>query len=95
MAIKQLLGAWAPSAAKQLGLEVPQNWSTIAKNMYIPYDQEEEIIIEFDGMAYDQFSREYPESAFQLQATLSRRVIDELHRTQAHLLAMYDLLKAV
>ncbi|KAB5585706.1 glycoside hydrolase family 65 protein [Coniochaeta sp. 2T2.1] len=50
VAIKQLLGAWAPSAAKQLGLEAPQNWSTIAQNMDIPYDKNEEIIIEFDGM---------------------------------------------
>ncbi|OIW27858.1 glycoside hydrolase family 65 protein [Coniochaeta ligniaria NRRL 30616] len=50
VAIKQLLGTWAPSAAKHLGLQVPQNWTDIAKNMYIPYSQDEEIIIEFDGM---------------------------------------------
>ncbi|KAH8906678.1 glycoside hydrolase family 65 protein [Coniochaeta sp. PMI_546] len=50
VAIKQLLGTWAPSAAKQLGLRVPQNWTEIAQKMYIPYNKEEEIIIEFDGM---------------------------------------------
>ncbi|KAH7175308.1 glycoside hydrolase family 65 protein [Dactylonectria macrodidyma] len=50
IAIKELLGNWAPSAAKQLKLEVPKNWSVIAQNMYIPYNQEEKIIIEFDGM---------------------------------------------
>ncbi|KAH8898477.1 glycoside hydrolase family 65 protein [Thozetella sp. PMI_491] len=49
-AIKQLLGNWAPAAAKELGLDVPTNWSDIARNMYIPFNQEDQIIIEFDGM---------------------------------------------
>ncbi|KAL6852094.1 carbohydrate-binding module family 32 protein [Trichoderma novae-zelandiae] len=48
--IKQLLGSWAPSAARRLNVEVPKNWSRIAQNMYIPYDEKEKIIIEFDGM---------------------------------------------
>lgn len=50
VSIKQLLGNWAPSAASRLNLQVPQNWSHIAENMYIPYDEEEKIIIEFSGM---------------------------------------------
>lgn len=29
---------------------MPKNWTDIAQNMYIPYSQDEEIIIEFDGM---------------------------------------------
>ncbi|UKZ52828.1 hypothetical protein TrVGV298_006615 [Trichoderma virens] len=48
--IKQLLGDWAPSAANRLNLEVPKNWSYISQNMYIPYNEMEKIIIEFDGM---------------------------------------------
>ena len=50
MAIKQLLGNWAPSAAKQLGYEIPENWTDISQNMYIPYSKDEGIIKEFDGM---------------------------------------------
>ncbi|KAJ9133783.1 Glycoside hydrolase family 65 protein [Coniochaeta hoffmannii] len=50
VAIKQLLGNWAPSAATQLGYEVPKNWTDIAQNMYIPYSKDGKIIIEFDGM---------------------------------------------
>ncbi|KAI5459611.1 glycoside hydrolase family 65 protein [Mariannaea sp. PMI_226] len=50
VAIKQLLGDWAPSAAKQLKLEAPKNWSDISENMYIPYNKKDKIIIEFDGM---------------------------------------------
>ncbi|KAI5460919.1 Six-hairpin glycosidase-like protein [Mariannaea sp. PMI_226] len=49
-AIKQLLGDWAPAAARLLHLDVPQNWSHISDNMYIPYNPESQIIIEFDGM---------------------------------------------
>ncbi|KAL7940181.1 glycoside hydrolase family 65 protein [Trichoderma barbatum] len=48
--IKQLLGKWAPSAAHQLNLEVPKNWSQIAQNIYIPYDEKANVIIEFEGM---------------------------------------------
>lgn len=50
VSIKQLLGDWAPSAAGRLNLSVPQNWSHIAENMYIPYEEEEKIIVEFSGM---------------------------------------------
>lgn len=50
MAVKKLLGDWAPSAAKLLGLPVPVNWSDIAENMYIPYSEQEDIILGFDGM---------------------------------------------
>ncbi|KAL7898809.1 glycoside hydrolase family 65 protein [Trichoderma sp. SZMC 28014] len=50
VSIKQLLGDWAPSAAGRLNLPVPQNWSRISENMYIPYEEKEKIIIEFSGM---------------------------------------------
>jgi trehalose/maltose hydrolase-like predicted phosphorylase len=50
VSIKQLLGDWAPSAASRLNLQVPRNWSHIAENIYIPYDEEAKIIIEFSGM---------------------------------------------
>lgn len=29
---------------------MPQNWTDIAQKMYIPYNKDEEIIIEFGGM---------------------------------------------
>ncbi|KAH0489787.1 hypothetical protein TgHK011_001285 [Trichoderma gracile] len=48
--IKQLLGNWAPSAAERLHIEVPKNWSHIAENIYIPYNEKEKIILEFEGM---------------------------------------------
>ncbi|RFU81709.1 carbohydrate-binding module family 32 [Trichoderma arundinaceum] len=50
IAIKQLLGNWAPSAANRLNLEIPKNWSHIAQNMYIPYNEKEKIVVEFSGM---------------------------------------------
>lgn len=45
-----LLGDWAPAAANVLGIMPPRNWSTIAENIKIPYDKEQNIIIEYDGM---------------------------------------------
>jgi hypothetical protein len=45
-----LLGDWAPLAAKVLGITVPKNWTVIAKNIKIPYEEEENIILEYDGM---------------------------------------------
>jgi hypothetical protein len=45
-----LLGDWAPAAAKVLGIAAPNNWSTIAENMKIPYNQNENILMEYDGM---------------------------------------------
>ncbi|KAI9732730.1 MAG: alpha,alpha-trehalase ath1 [Claussenomyces sp. TS43310] len=48
--IKMLLGTWAPAAAKILDISRPKNWSRIAENVKIPYDEKGDIIIEYDGM---------------------------------------------
>ncbi|KAH8815399.1 putative maltose phosphorylase [Xylogone sp. PMI_703] len=48
--IKMLLGTWAPAAAKVLGFTPPRNWSTISEKIKIPYDDQENVIIEYDGM---------------------------------------------
>lgn len=55
--IKLLLGEWAPKAAAivsdsdQVGTTMAStNWSAIARNMKIPYDEEGQIIVEYEGM---------------------------------------------
>lgn len=45
-----LLGEWAPSAARVLGISTPSNWSKIAENIKIPFNEKEQMIIGFDGM---------------------------------------------
>jgi trehalose/maltose hydrolase-like predicted phosphorylase len=48
--IKMLLGIWAQEAAKTLGITPPNNWTSIADHIKIPYNEKEDIIIEYDGM---------------------------------------------
>jgi hypothetical protein len=45
-----LLGDWAPAAAEILGIKVPKNWSTIAEKIRIPYEEDENILLEYEGM---------------------------------------------
>jgi hypothetical protein len=52
------------------------------------------IIKAFDGAAYDQFAREFPESAFALQAVVARRVLQELKKAQDHLRLLFETFKA-
>ncbi len=52
------------------------------------------LVKELDGPAYDQFAREYPESAFQLQALLARRVLQELKKAQTNLRLLFETFKA-
>jgi|GEM_PF-5519553 len=49
---------------------------------------------ELDGAAYDQFAKEYPESAFALQAVLARRVLQELKKAQNNLRLLFETFKA-
>jgi CRP-like cAMP-binding protein len=48
----------------------------------------------FDGAAYDQFAKEFPESAFSLQALLARRVLRELKKAQTNLRLLFETFKA-
>lgn len=45
-----LLGTWAPAAARVLRIDPPKNWTTIAEKIKIPYHEQENMIIEYDGM---------------------------------------------
>lgn len=46
-----MLGEWAPQAAKILNItDLPSNWSDIAQNIKIPYDESSNIIIGYDDM---------------------------------------------
>lgn len=45
-----LLGNWTQEAAKVLGITPPRNWTLIADHIKIPYNERENIIIEYDGM---------------------------------------------
>ena len=45
--------------------------------------------LELDGAGFDQFAREYPESAFKIQGALSRHVALELNKAQDHLRLIY------
>ena len=50
--------------------------------------------LELDGPAYDQFAKEYTESAFALQAVLARRVLQELKKAQSNLRLLFETFKA-
>jgi CRP-like cAMP-binding protein len=47
-----------------------------------------------DGTGYDQFAKEFPESAFALQAVIARRVLQELKKAQSHLRLLFETFKA-
>ena len=53
VAIKLLLGVWAPQAAKLLNLSIPERWSEIAANIQLPYNEDLALMEEFDGMPDD------------------------------------------
>jgi CRP-like cAMP-binding protein len=45
-----------------------------------------------DGLALDQFSREYPEQAFKLQARMSRNLLIQMKKAQDHLRLLQSVL---
>ncbi|GAM42167.1 acid trehalase [Talaromyces pinophilus] len=51
--IKTLLGDIGPAAANAINQAIPHNWSTIAKNIRIPIDHNNNITLGFDGMQGD------------------------------------------
>ena len=48
--IKMLLSVWAQETAEVLGITPAKNWTAIAARIKIPYDEQENMIMEYDGM---------------------------------------------
>ncbi|PKX99836.1 glycoside hydrolase family 65 protein [Aspergillus campestris IBT 28561] len=51
--IAQLLGEWAPTAARLLNQSVPKNWSQIVQNIEMPLNDQKDITLGFTGMPGD------------------------------------------
>lgn len=43
-----------------------------------------------DGPAYDQFAKEFPESAFKLQQSIARRLLEKMKKAQTNLRLLYS-----